>query len=175
MLCELYFLVKLPAMNLNNHTHTNNLTALHNSLSGKALYNSIFLTYPEWKSIPMPISMQSSDFIETYKLQLLLGKQPAEQLVYLVSDKNHLCFSPASETLASPLYLCTQESGFFLLVNHTQLAQLRTLQNYLVPGHMYLLLLVVSLCSLLSHLLMKKTCLLPQDGIYITLFFKLYF
>lgn len=84
----------------------------------------------------MPISMQSSDFIKMCKLQLLLGKQPAEQPVYLVQDKKHLGFSPASETI-TPLYLCIQESIFFLLVNqqNTQLAQLQMLQNCLVPGH----------------------------------------
>lgn len=154
---EWYFLVKLPAINSNNHTHTNNLTALHISLSGKTLQDSIFLTYPEQRSTQMPISMQSSDFIKMCKLQLLLGKQPAEQQVYLVQDKKHLCFSSASETI-TPLYLCIQESIFFLLVNqqNTQLAQLQTLQNCLVPGNTYILLLMVSLCSLLAHLLKKK-------------------
>lgn len=178
MLCELHFLVKLPALNSTNHTHTNNLTALHNSLSGKALYNSTFLTYPEWKSTHMPVSVQFSDFIKRYMLQLLSGKQSAEQLVYLVQDKNHLCFSPAFETVTSPLCTCVpSKSILFLLVNHTQLAQLQTLQNAFVPGHMYVLLLMISLRSLLSHVLMKKTqtCLPHQDGIYITLVFKLFF
>lgn len=46
MLCKFYFLIKLPAVNVNarNHTHTDNLMDLHNSLSGKALYNSITRT-----------------------------------------------------------------------------------------------------------------------------------
>lgn len=46
----------------------------------------------------MPASVQFSDFKKMCMLQLLLEKQPVEQLVCPVQDKTHLSFSPSVKT-----------------------------------------------------------------------------
>lgn len=92
----------------------------------------------------MPISMQSSDTINMYMLQL----------VYLVQDqetKSSLCFSPASNTVTSPLYICVPKSpySFCWLTIPSQ-------HTYRPCKTLWFFLLLVSSCSLLSHLLTKK-------------------
>lgn len=58
----------------------------------------------------MPASVQFSDLKKMCMMQLLLGKQPVEQLMYSVQGKTHISFSPAAKTVTSPLCSCTPKN-----------------------------------------------------------------
>lgn len=61
----------------------------------------------------MTASVQLIDFKKKCMLQLLLGKQPVEQLVYSAQGKTHLSFSPAAKNVTPPFEytICIPSAG----------------------------------------------------------------